>query len=413
MNSLREDIDTEALLNWFTFSRATGSLPHFWSLLRTPRYDPFFFTLLPPKLKATLRILCRVLPYECFDLVKDWVTIVGNTDSVSEKALEGTKGFSVSPNDSTRLFARVRPRGIATNASAMTTEDLLYCFQRYGFISAEHIAGNDYYIELDSSEQVTAAVSDRQPHPYIQFMAFCGNDFSATDLKEAHLLLSDHLDEHSMEGKGTTEVPSLVFDPDHPLLHTDGFVPDLVVDNISPYITDEQLTEYFREYGTVEELRMSTNDRSGMHYGCAVVQMKTAAEAFGAADGLHEKRIMGKPILVGYVNPALELCNLRTGNPLRIRSTKLGRVPKHFNVENNMEQETVSCTRFPREEPVVQAGSVSDTAWYPQGNEPPSRSSETAGTQLPRGIVCYYCREPGHTIHMCPVRSREMVQQGW
>ncbi|TSC92820.1 MAG: hypothetical protein CEN89_450 [Candidatus Berkelbacteria bacterium Licking1014_7] len=80
----------------------------------------------------------------------------------------------------------------------------------------------------------------------------------------------------------------------------------LFVGNLAFGITDEQLSEIFAEFGTVESAKIIMDKFSGRSKGFGFVEMSTPEEAQKAIDGLNEKEIEGRKLIVNIARPMRE-----------------------------------------------------------------------------------------------------------
>jgi hypothetical protein len=94
-----------------------------------------------------------------------------------------------------------------------------------------------------------------------------------------------------------------------------AFVPDLLVDGIPYFTTAEQLLEHFGQYGDVASVKLSIDDRSGASHGCALVRMRTFADAVKASD-MNGKQIGGSEVLCGVLDPNLNVVSILDGSVL-------------------------------------------------------------------------------------------------
>lgn len=77
----------------------------------------------------------------------------------------------------------------------------------------------------------------------------------------------------------------------------------LYVGNISWDASDQDLQDYFGQFGTVEEAIIITDRMSGRSKGFGFVTMSTDEEAQAAIAGTHEKDFMGRPLTVNEARP--------------------------------------------------------------------------------------------------------------
>ncbi len=77
----------------------------------------------------------------------------------------------------------------------------------------------------------------------------------------------------------------------------------LFVGNLSWKLTSEDLRQIFSEFGTVEDAIVLTEKFSGRSKGFGFVTMSTDEEAQAAIEGLHEKDVEGRPMVVNVAQP--------------------------------------------------------------------------------------------------------------
>ncbi len=77
----------------------------------------------------------------------------------------------------------------------------------------------------------------------------------------------------------------------------------LFVGNLSWNLTSDDLRETFGEFGTVEEAIVLTDKFSGRSKGFGFVTMSTEEEAQAAIEGLHQKEVDGRQIVVNVAQP--------------------------------------------------------------------------------------------------------------
>jgi hypothetical protein len=78
-------------------------------------------------------------------------------------------------------------------------------------------------------------------------------------------------------------------------------LPEIAVDGIPYWVTDEMLLSRCSEFGAVKRVRFATCDRTGAHLGCAAVTMSSVAEAVKLHDGLDGRVIEGCAVRCGIV----------------------------------------------------------------------------------------------------------------
>jgi cold-inducible RNA-binding protein len=77
----------------------------------------------------------------------------------------------------------------------------------------------------------------------------------------------------------------------------------LFVGNLSWNLASEDLRELFAEFGTVEDAIVLTDKFTHRSKGFGFVTMSTAEEAQAAIEGLNEKEIDGRQIVVNVAQP--------------------------------------------------------------------------------------------------------------
>jgi cold-inducible RNA-binding protein len=77
----------------------------------------------------------------------------------------------------------------------------------------------------------------------------------------------------------------------------------LFVGNLSWNLTTDDLRQLFSEFGTVEDATVLSDKFSGRSKGFGFVTMSTDEEAQAAIEGLHEKEVDGRQIVVNVAQP--------------------------------------------------------------------------------------------------------------
>lgn len=77
----------------------------------------------------------------------------------------------------------------------------------------------------------------------------------------------------------------------------------LFVGNLSWNLTSEDLQQLFAEFGTVEDAIVLTDKFSGRSKGFGFVTMSTDEEAQAAIEGLHQKDVDGRSMVVNVAQP--------------------------------------------------------------------------------------------------------------
>ena len=93
----------------------------------------------------------------------------------------------------------------------------------------------------------------------------------------------------------------------------DGFVPDIVIDNVPYWVTPEQLEQLFGQYGKVQDIKLSTSDRNGAFLQCALVRMRNFEEALLASEEIHGSDVDGAEVVCGVLDPQLNITSIATG----------------------------------------------------------------------------------------------------
>jgi RNA recognition motif-containing protein len=77
----------------------------------------------------------------------------------------------------------------------------------------------------------------------------------------------------------------------------------IYVGNLSYEVTQEDLSEIFAEYGTVNRVQLPTDRETGRLRGFAFVEMGTEAEETAAIDALDGAEWMGRDLKVNKAKP--------------------------------------------------------------------------------------------------------------
>jgi RNA recognition motif-containing protein len=80
----------------------------------------------------------------------------------------------------------------------------------------------------------------------------------------------------------------------------------IYVGNLSYEVTEEDLREVFKEYGTVNRVQLPTDRETGRMRGFAFVEMGTDAEEAAAIDALDGAEWMGRNLKVSKAKPREE-----------------------------------------------------------------------------------------------------------
>ena len=73
---------------------------------------------------------------------------------------------------------------------------------------------------------------------------------------------------------------------------------NLYVGNLSYNLSENQLTRTFEEYGSVESVRLITDRETGRPRGFGFVEMSDQSGGMNAIDGLNNKEIDGRRLVV-------------------------------------------------------------------------------------------------------------------
>ena len=77
----------------------------------------------------------------------------------------------------------------------------------------------------------------------------------------------------------------------------------IYVGNLSYEVTQEDLTEVFKEYGTVKRVQLPTDRETGRPRGFGFVEMNNEAEELKAIEALDGAEWMGRDIKVNKAKP--------------------------------------------------------------------------------------------------------------
>ena len=95
----------------------------------------------------------------------------------------------------------------------------------------------------------------------------------------------------------------------------------LFVGNLSWNLTSDDLREIFGEFGTVEEAIVLTDKFSGRSKGFGFVTMSSDEEATAAVDGLNQKDVDGRAMVVNIAQPPKPRTEGDRGGHFERRST--------------------------------------------------------------------------------------------
>lgn len=88
---------------------------------------------------------------------------------------------------------------------------------------------------------------------------------------------------------------------------------NIYVGNIAFAVTEDDLRAVFEVYGTVDSVRLITDQDSGQPKGFGFVEMPAASESQAAIAGLHGKELQGRTLTVNVARPRNE-ARPRTGS---------------------------------------------------------------------------------------------------
>ena len=78
---------------------------------------------------------------------------------------------------------------------------------------------------------------------------------------------------------------------------------NLYVGNLSYNLSEDQLTRTFEEYGAVKSVRLVTDRETGRARGFGFVEMTDQSAGLNAIDGLNNKEIDGRRLVVNEAKP--------------------------------------------------------------------------------------------------------------
>ena len=87
----------------------------------------------------------------------------------------------------------------------------------------------------------------------------------------------------------------------------------ILIVNIPPELTDEELKAMFEKFGTVHSAKIGKDKKTGAPEGYGIVEMPVKHEARASVEGLRGKDMIGKPLLVRILKPDDPFHN--AGNP--------------------------------------------------------------------------------------------------
>lgn len=80
----------------------------------------------------------------------------------------------------------------------------------------------------------------------------------------------------------------------------------IYIENLSSEVEEDDIKRIFLEYGTVKQVHVSTNHKTGKNRGFAVVEMETCAEEISAVQMLRGIEWMGRILTVNRARIELE-----------------------------------------------------------------------------------------------------------
>ena len=87
---------------------------------------------------------------------------------------------------------------------------------------------------------------------------------------------------------------------------------NILVGNLSPGVTEQDIRSVFGKHGTVQRFKMMTDRGTGLSRGFGFIEMKTDAEAEEAIGALNGTDLGGKALKVNPARP-----QLHRGSPQR------------------------------------------------------------------------------------------------
>jgi len=80
----------------------------------------------------------------------------------------------------------------------------------------------------------------------------------------------------------------------------------IYIENLSHEVKEDDLKRIFLDYGTVKQVQVPTNQKTGKNRGFAVVEMETCAEEISAVQMLRGSEWMGRILIVNRARIELE-----------------------------------------------------------------------------------------------------------
>jgi cold-inducible RNA-binding protein len=78
---------------------------------------------------------------------------------------------------------------------------------------------------------------------------------------------------------------------------------NIFVGNLTWSTTEDELTQLFAPYGSVDRVQIATERETGRSRGFGFVEMPDAREAQAAIDGLNGTSVGGRPLTVNEARP--------------------------------------------------------------------------------------------------------------
>ena len=78
---------------------------------------------------------------------------------------------------------------------------------------------------------------------------------------------------------------------------------NIFVGNLTWSTTEDELTQLFAPYGSVDRVQIATDRATGRSRGFGFVEMPDSTEAQAAIEGLHGTSVGGRPLTVNEARP--------------------------------------------------------------------------------------------------------------
>ncbi|KAH8605068.1 putative RNA recognition motif (a k a RRM RBD or RNP domain) [Trypanosoma vivax] len=229
---------------------------------------------------------------------------------------------TTSKTTTTQLFVRMNS-DYQLNEETMNTY-----FGRYGQVScvlfrekqitdASRPGGTgylqDFILTVDSMHNALQAVRNAY-YRELSFIALhdpTHNVYKLSDIDNVLCLVDVEVVEESPpdSSTGVTDVA---------VSHAQSFVPDIVVDHLPYWLTVDQLRASFSQYGTVVDVRIAVDDRSGTFTGAALLRMSSVEEAIVASEELNGAVMWDHLLVSGVLDTHLNVVSLRNGTMIRM-----------------------------------------------------------------------------------------------